>query len=452
MAERKEKLPTAKEILQTIGLSAPEEARLQRFDHAAKQLWMVCGDGAKAVEVGSNGGLEISSKPLRSRLPKDLPDDLSARGDSLGGDRLLAAVLGVLRLNLHFEDARLHLLLAIWVIASYLYSVFSHFGYFFFHSKRHRCGKTRCLEMLHHLAYEAGRPLNSATPAVIRERACDGRTLLLDTVERWKAKNQEAFAAIMELLDAGFRNGGMAAKMVLTPAGNWVTRDFPAFAPYAVGGIGRHSLSETALDRSFPVELIAKPRSVKLKRYYFNKTEQQCEPMRRQIYLWTMRKAETVSEVYESEALELDLEPLALNDRAFDIWKPLFAVLRVLGFDASSQEWTDLASVAVAMHRDPEIAEIQEQIELIRVLRHKAVDGKVVGTTTEIIDGLTRWGLDLDQTKFRRFLSDWEFEQKMVRLDTGPRRAWELTNERLEELLRELEQELPLGGLYTLQR
>src|SRR5262245_45584675 len=39
----------------------------------------------------------------------------------------------------------------------------------------------------------------------MRETAVEGGTAIFDTLERWKEKGTESFAAAMELLDAGFR-------------------------------------------------------------------------------------------------------------------------------------------------------------------------------------------------------------------------------------------------------
>ena len=58
-----------------------------------------------------------------------------------------------------------------------------------------------------------------------------------------------------------------------------------------------------------------------------------------------------VSLFYELNPFEEELAKLDLFGRAVDIWKPLFTVLFVLGFDVDSAEWSDLSSLAVEMHR-----------------------------------------------------------------------------------------------------
>ena len=111
---------------------------------------------------------------------------------------------------------------------------------------------------------------------------------------------------------------------------------------------------------------------------------------------------------------------------AADIWKSLFAVLLALGFDHNSQEWKDLSSFAKEMHRDPEIAEIERQIAVIATLKNLASEGNIQGITTKLVEHLTNEGIKIDNSEFLSLMKDWGFEQKNIRLDGEPRRAWEI--------------------------
>src|SRR5206468_7159073 len=108
---------------------------------------------------------------------------------------------------LFLPDERLFTLFAVWIASTYVYSMFSHFGYLFLFSDKARCGKTRAEEVLSHLAFDATEPRNAPTPPSMRETAVAGGTAIFDTLERWKGKSTEAYSAAMELLDAGFRQG-----------------------------------------------------------------------------------------------------------------------------------------------------------------------------------------------------------------------------------------------------
>ena len=123
-----------------------------------------------------------------------------------------------------------------------------------------------------------------------------------------------------------------------------------------------------------------------------------------------------------------------LNDRAVDIWKPLFSELPVLGFTEESQEWEQLASLAQEMHRNPEIARAKQQLRVLAGLRSISSNGRVIGMTTDLLRELKTKHIDLLEPELRELLKEWGFVQKSVRLNKEPRRAWEISVEQLEAI------------------
>ena len=271
-------------------------------------------------------------------------------------------------------------------------------------------------------------------PAALRELAFDGGTLLLDTLERWHEKNQESFSAAMDILDAGFRNGGAVSKMVKED-GDWRREEFPVYAPYAMAAIGIDSLSDTAQDRSFLIEMHRKPARVRKATYNWHRCEKECTPVRDDLYRWALRNAARVSSLYLGSRLEQELDALALNDRAADIWRPIFALASVLGIPA--KELQNLKTLAREMGGDTETVEDTQRVEVIRALRRIVVAGTTVGTTTDLCDQLRKDGME--GVNLHELLTEWHFKQKSHRLPgRGPRRAWDLDDGRLARLEREL--------------
>jgi hypothetical protein len=290
-------------------------------------------------------------------------------------------------------------------------------------------------EILSHLCFEATVPLNAPTVATIRETAAEGHTVVLDTLERWKGKSPEAYCAAMELLDAGFRNGGTVAKMVSAGDGKWKKENFPVYAPYVLAAIDKESLTETALDRSFVIEMKRKPITIKKQKYNFDRCERECEPLRDELYRWALENAAVLAATYESTELEGAVDALELNDRASDIWRPLLSITRVLGL---ADVWQPLTSLAIEMSRDPEAAEREHVRTIARSLR-KLVngDGAAVGMTSELLSHLLADGLEVEERTLHDMLTQWGFAQESVRLEQGPRRGWVLQDARLAEVERE---------------
>ncbi|MGA2415730.1 MAG: DUF3631 domain-containing protein [Candidatus Sulfotelmatobacter sp.] len=407
------------------------------WDSRKNLLRFGCGSGDYALTIDSNGKLEkeIWTNDSAAKLRSECVKRFKSNGAKVEGPGLLTRSEKFLRSYVHVRDERLYLLWAVWGIGTYLYPLFSHYGYMFVHSRFPRSGKTRLEEILSHLCFEATVPLNSPTIPTIRETAAEGRTVILDTLERWKGKNPEAHCAAMELLDAGFRNGGTVAKMVSAGDGNWKKEHFPVYAPYVLAAIDRESLTDTARDRSFVIEMHRKPITIKKQKYNFDRCEQECEPLRDDLYRWALENAALLAATYESAEMEAAVDALELNDRAADIWKPLLAVARVLG---SAEVWQPLISLAIEMSRDPE-SEERERVRAIAQLLRKLVNGSgaAVGITSDFVSHLLTHGLEITERDLHDMLSQWGFSQESVRLAQGPRRAWELQDARLAEIERE---------------
>lgn len=415
---------------------APKYQLLTFWDPRRKLLRFGCGGRENAVFVYSNKKLEKTewADEGGARISPATIHRFVDGWSKVKGKDLFERCEELLRSYLHVDDERLYTLFAVWTMATYVYRLFSHFGYLFVHSTFPRSGKTRVEEVLSHLCFEATVPLNAPTVPTIRDTAAEGRTLVLDTLERWKEKNPEAHGAAMELLDAGFRNGGMVAKMVSVD-GKWRKEQLPVYAPYVLAAIARESLTDTALDRSFVVEMRRKPVTIKKRKYRYHQCERECEPLRDDLYRWALENARALNGWYESTELEVAVDALELNDRAADIWKPLLAVARVLG---GARIWESLTSLAIAMCRDPEAAERDRIRRIARSLRGLVNgNGAAVGMTSTFVAHLGCDGLEVKEGELHEMLTQWGFAQESVRLDSGPRRAWVLADGKLAEIEQE---------------
>jgi hypothetical protein len=403
-----------------------------------QQLTFGCGDGDRGVLIRDDGDTMIADTGLNSRLSPAVARQWAQRTTaqdeaSIDGRPTFEAIRSLLNEFVHFDDPRVSTLVTLWIMGTYQYSMFSHFGYLFFHSTLPRSGKTRILEMISHLAFEATSPQNAPTTATIRELASEGRTLQLDTLERWRGKSAEAFCMAMEMLDAGFRNGGTVSKMVPSDDGSWRRQSFPVYAPYTMAAIDKDSLADTALDRSFAIEMRRKAIRIHTRKYNFHAVERECGPIREALYFWALANAARVAAIYQSAEHDAAVDRIQLHDRASDIWKPLLAIARALDLDLAP-----LAAMAAEMSGDPDAQADRQKLTILDRLLALRENGKVIGTTTELQPLFD--GLNVHTT-----LTAWGFAQEKRRIDGESRRAWVLPARGLEALARELRGE---GGYY----
>ena len=418
----------AYDILRKIKTQSRKKERLQIYNPQKRELSFACGDGKNAVYISSEGKLKKAKTAFKTKLTPKIVEKFLDSADDVRGDKLFKNILNIYKHYIWHKDERIYLFQSVWTVGTYLYMIFSHYGYQYLHSILPRSAKSRVEEIMSHLAYESTKLLNGPTAPFIRETVDEGRTILLDTLERLRLRSSESYGAICELQDAGFRNGGTVAVMI-KENGKWIKRTCIVYSPYGMAAVGKNSLSGTALDRSFCIEMKRKPLKIRKSKYKYFDCEKKCLPLRNDCYLWALQNAKRVAEIYGSTELEESMEQMGLNDRAFDIWMPLFAVLEALGFNKDSKEWKELSSLAIEMHRDPEIAEAERQLKIIEVLRTGMNGGdELVANTTNLVKLL-----GISEKEVRSLMNQWEVERKSAWIDGGSLKCWHIPLKTLDE-------------------
>jgi len=431
---------TGTAVLHSIQAVPPAIRFLQSWDAQTRRLAYGVGDGKNGVMAYSDGEVKVATNGVSvTRLTREVVERWPNHS-GVDTQDLLTRISSTLARYVHFDDKRVYLLVSLWILGTYVYSMFSHYGYLHLHSTKKRSGKTRVLEVSHHLAFEGMPPVNSPTAPAVRELAARGGTNFFDTLERWRAKSAEAFGALMDLLDAGFRKGGIVSKMVQHGKGVWRNETFAVYAPYGMAGIDKGSLSDTALDRAFSIEIARKDHKVHKADYDFDLCEHECKPIREDCYVWGLQNASRLADVYKGTALDRQMRRIALNDRAANIWKPLFAIASLAALDRETI--TALEQLAQEMGGDPDAAEDARQLEIVAALRKYAVgypDSTLVASPSELNELLGIEGIEVKQGELNGLLTEWGFEQRSARVDgKSPRYVWSLSESELNRIADEI--------------
>src|SRR5689334_17714747 len=118
--------------LKSIDTTKGRSRFLQSWNRDLLHLTFGCSDGQQGVIVRSDGLIEKHRGPglVRSRFGKRTLEERA-----FDGSDLFQQIKGVLTSHVHFEDDRVPDLIALWIMGTYVYTVFTHFGYLFLHSK-----------------------------------------------------------------------------------------------------------------------------------------------------------------------------------------------------------------------------------------------------------------------------------------------------------------------------
>lgn len=207
---------------------------------------------------------------------------------------------------------------ALWAFATYIFESFDTFSFLSITSPTPRCGKSRLLEVLGLLCWNAISASNISEAALFRTIAEDKPTLLLDEAE-WLREKSERAQIFRNLLNAGHRSIAVAIRCEK----DGTRKRFSVFCPKAIASIGE--LSETLRDRSIRIAMQRRAANEPVSRFIFSRAKVDGDALGGRIAAWLANHKHEIVETYRALP---DL--VFLDDRASDNWSSLFAVVSVL--------------------------------------------------------------------------------------------------------------------------
>jgi hypothetical protein len=246
---------------------------------------------------------------------------------------LLDELAGFLRGYVVMSDAQRDAL-ALWAAHTHAFEAAEATPYLHVTSAEKECGKSRLLDALELVV---ARPLKSGgttAAALARAVAQDPPpTMLLDEADNTFKRDREYVAALMGILNDGYRRGGRTL-LCLPP--KWEPSFLPVFAPKALAGIG--DLPDTVASRSIRIELKRRAPGEHVERFRYRQVEADAAPLRGRLTAWCEQHLETLANARPEV-------PDELGDRAADVWEPLLAIA-----DSAGDRWPERArTVAVEL-------------------------------------------------------------------------------------------------------
>jgi len=157
----------------------------------ARALWLTYKDTAQFTAA-----LE---QVITATPPIDLYPEVPRTAD------LIFQVRNLLTRHLFFRNPRSPLLIAVWILGTYIYQSFTVFGYLWANSAEKRSGKSRLLEFLEKLTSNATPRLSNVNVATIFRLANKQQTLILDELENSRVKIRKPTKASFNFLIPAFR-------------------------------------------------------------------------------------------------------------------------------------------------------------------------------------------------------------------------------------------------------
>jgi hypothetical protein len=240
--------------------------------------------------------------------------------------------------------------LTLWTLNTWTFESFDIAPYLSITSPTRRCGKTVLMTLLYWLCRRGKKSDSMSKPAIYRSVDTERPTLVLDEVS-WVLDGKDERQGI---LCGGFERNGFVE--VCEGEGTAITtRLFSTWCPKAFGLIGQ--LTATLTDRSIVIPMRRKMPSEKAERLRRRDTAEHAE-LRRKCLRWATDNAEALA-----QATPAGLP--GLNDRANDLWEPMFAIA-----DRAGGEWRERARrAALALSGDGAAGEDNQGVGLLRDAR-----------------------------------------------------------------------------------
>jgi Protein of unknown function (DUF3631) len=308
---------------------------------------------------------------------------------------------------------------ALWTLHTHCSEAAAATPYVHIYSPEPESGKTLMLELLELVVAEPVMIGAGATAAALARSAAKSPppTLLLDESDNTFKRSPEYVAALMQVLNAGYRRGGRAL-LCLPP--NWAPSHLEVFSPKAVAGLGK--LPDTVASRSVPLEMQRKRRSETIDRFRRRAVVAVAEPLR--------LAASALAELHVGALKEAEPAlPDELSDRQQDCWEPLLAVSDLAGGD-----WPERGRrAAVALHGSRDLEDASATVQLLAHIQAVFVEEKMscadliaaLNEDEELPYGGWNEGAGIKTRELGRKLRPHHIKAKTIRTDEGFPKGYE---------------------------
>lgn len=251
---------------------------------------------------------------------------------------------------LYFEDASILLPICYWIAGTYLFESFDAFPYCVITASTKRSGKTLLSELMAFCSNVPFRVTGATAQALFRAIEDRKPTIIWDEAE---TLSSEASSVLRAFLNVGYRKGQTVPR-----ASGESIKEWPTYCPKVFVLIGQ--VFDTLRDRSIVVNMRrgTTQETDKLKRFSHETCKTRGLEFVDEIRSLIAENYQAILDVYENDSLEF------LTDRDEEIWRPVFAICKVLepeNYVSMKRIAVDMAAEKTAPVKDKELLALEEK-------------------------------------------------------------------------------------------
>ena len=244
-------------------------------------------------------------------------------------------------------DDSLHTILSLWTMESYTFMTFDSVGYLSATATK-RAAKTRILEILEELAFNAMLLSGQTEAYTFRKIENDRVTLLLDEADRLSKSQAKQGSTLLEQLRSGYKRGG---KTGLCEGESHSPVEFSTFSMKAVANAS--SIEEMLSDRVIILNPERKPSDTQVERLLMRREKTNFQLLRNKLYTWALCHAKQIYDIYTMLEIPSEYQDY-ISDREEEIWAGMLTVAKVI-----DDNLFDLALDISKVNKERKVAEEQ---------------------------------------------------------------------------------------------
>ncbi len=217
----------------------------------------------------------------------------------------------------------------------------------------------------------------------------------------------------------------------------WEVKEFPAYAPRALSGIGTDILDRTTKDRTFMVQMVPQKTEERREKFLTIDPEimEDATILKGAIVVWAEHRKEAVSETYRQMNF-----PYIRNfrDRTIDISSSLAAILETAYENHPKLVQARRAFIkAIALTREEKADKTLRDMHIMRTLLSLPSENEdpIIGMASELAERCRAAGEEVSEEEISGVLSKHGFKKKSKRLGGEPRKRYVFDRERLRDIL-----------------
>jgi hypothetical protein len=313
--------------------------------------------------------LHIRGKPVLFKSKPTAPHEERWRqadierflqGDDPEPVRTFSSLVEIVRKYIDFKEPIHAEILALWCMGTYLFTLFGAYPYLHLYGLK-GSGKTQTMTLASKVAFNMVLASAITAASILRLVQSLRCSLGIDEAEDLRLSRDNDGRGLLRLLRAGYKKEASVIKTEGDSAEGFRPRHYDVYSPKMIATIG--PVEDVLGSRCISINML-RTTDRRIGRGELSDDREDWAGMRHELYCFALNHFREVRQIYQEEA-ESDM----LLNRDHELWRPLFALAKLLDQRGAGGVWGRLVEYAVRVSQEDSASALEDfDVVLIRAL------------------------------------------------------------------------------------